>query len=144
VTEILLAIAMFTGVILLLVAVLMVARRKLVPAGDVSIIINDDPSKAIKVAPGTTLLSALAAEKIFIPSACGGKGSCGVCDVVVKEGGGQILLRPSGTEPKIKYYFELSDTVSAGESIETARARAQQRMQSLVTAFLSLAEERAR
>jgi len=96
VTEIILAIAMFTGVILLLVAVLMVARRKLVPAGDVSIVINDDPDKAIKAAPGTTLLNALAAEKIFIPSACGGKGSCGVCDVVVKEGGGEILPTETG------------------------------------------------
>ena len=95
-TEIILAIAMFTGVILLLVAVLMVARRKLVPAGDVSIVINDDPDKAIKAAPGTTLLNALAAEKIFIPSACGGKGSCGVCDVVVKEGGGEILPTETG------------------------------------------------
>ena len=95
-TEILLAIAMFTGVILLLVAVLMVARNKLVPAGDLSIVINDDPSKALTVAPGTTLLNALAAEKIFIPSACGGKGSCGVCDVVVKEGGGEILPTETG------------------------------------------------
>ena len=95
-TEIILAIAMFTGVILLLVAVLMVARRKLVPAGDVAIVINDDPDKAIKASPGTTLLNALTAEKIFIPSACGGKGSCGVCDVVVKEGGGEILPTETG------------------------------------------------
>jgi Na+-transporting NADH:ubiquinone oxidoreductase subunit F len=96
VIEVLLAIAMFTGVILLLVAILMVARRQLVPAGDVSIVINDDPEKAIKAEPGTTLLGALAAEKIFIPSACGGKGSCGVCDVVVKEGGGEILPTETG------------------------------------------------
>ena len=89
--EIVLAIAMFTGVILLLVGVLMVARSKLVPAGDVTITINDDPAKALKASPGTTLLGALAANKIFVPSACGGKGSCGVCDVIVKEGGGEIL-----------------------------------------------------
>jgi Na+-transporting NADH:ubiquinone oxidoreductase subunit F len=89
--EILLAVAMFTGIILLLVSVLMVARRKLMPAGDVSIEINEDPANTLKVPTGDTLLSALAANKIFIPSACGGKGSCGVCDVVIKEGGGEIL-----------------------------------------------------
>ena len=59
------------------------------------------------------------------------------------EGGGQILLRPSGTEPKIKYYFELSDPVTPSESIDAARSRAQERLESLVAAFLSLAEERA-
>lgn len=94
--DILLAVAMFTGIILLLVLVLMGARRRLVPAGDVAIVINEDPDKALTVEPGTTLLGALAANKIFIPSACGGKGSCGVCDVVVKEGGGDILPTETG------------------------------------------------
>lgn len=94
--EILLAVAMFTGIILLLVGILMAARRKLTPAGDVSIVINNDPSKALTVGTGTTLLGALAANRIFIPSACGGKGSCGVCDVVVKEGGGDILPTETG------------------------------------------------
>lgn len=58
-------------------------------------------------------------------------------------GDGQVLLRPSGTEPKIKYYFELSDTVATTESIETARTRAHRRLETLVADFLSLAEERA-
>lgn len=60
------------------------------------------------------------------------------------EGGGQVLLRPSGTEPKIKYYFELSDTVSEAESLPFARARAQASLESLVSSFLTLAEERTR
>lgn len=94
--EILLAMAMFTGVILLLVGVLMMAKRRLMPAGEVSIVINEDPTKALRTEPGTTLLAALASQKIFVPSACGGKGSCGVCDVVVKEGGGDILPTETG------------------------------------------------
>ncbi len=81
----------FTVIILALVAVLMVAKAKLVPSGDVTIIINDDPDKAIHTGGGVTLLNALSAQKIFIPSACGGKGSCGVCKVHVHEGGGAIL-----------------------------------------------------
>src|SRR5512139_622001 len=89
--DIVLAVVMFTGVVLLLVALLLAAKRKLVAHGDVSILINDDPAKALKVAAGGTLLGTLAEHKIFVPSACGGKGACGVCEVVVREGGGDIL-----------------------------------------------------
>lgn len=94
--DIVLAVAMFTAVVLALVAVLLSARRKLVPSGDVSIVINDDPDKALRVEAGGTLLGALAGNQIFIPSACGGKGSCGVCEVVVKEGGGELLPTETG------------------------------------------------
>ncbi len=86
-----LGVIMFTVVILLLVAVLMAAKSKLVASGDVTIVINDDPDKAIRTAAGSTLLNTLAAEKIFIPSACGGKGSCGMCKVEVASGGGSML-----------------------------------------------------
>ncbi len=88
---VLLGVFMFTVVILTLVAVLMAARNKLVAGGEVSIIINDDASKAIQVPTGGSLLNSLANNKIFIPSACGGKGSCGVCKVEVNEGGGAML-----------------------------------------------------
>jgi len=91
-----LAIAMFTTVVLLLVLLLMGARRKLVASGDVSIVVNEDPTKALKVPTGGTLLNALTSSKILIPSACGGKGSCGVCEVVVKEGGGALLPTETG------------------------------------------------
>ena len=84
-------VGMFIVVILSLVAVLMAAKAKLVPSGEVTILINDDPDKALKVASGTTLLNTLSANKIFIPSACGGKGSCGVCTVHVHDGGGALL-----------------------------------------------------
>jgi phosphomannomutase len=58
------------------------------------------------------------------------------------EGGGRVTLRPSGTEPKIKYYFELKETLGAGEPLEQARARAEQRLQRFIEAFLVLARER--
>ncbi len=95
-TEIVLGVAMFTGVILALVALLLGAKRKLVASGDVSIVINDDESKALRVPVGGSLLTALADHRIFIPSACGGKGACGVCEVVVREGGGDLLPTETG------------------------------------------------
>ena len=94
--EILTGIAMFTAVILLLVALLLAAKRKLVAHGDVSILINEDPAKALKTPAGGTLLETLSNNKIFIPSACGGKGACGVCEVIVKEGGGDLLPTETG------------------------------------------------
>jgi Na+-transporting NADH:ubiquinone oxidoreductase subunit F len=88
---ILFGVVAFLAIILALVAVLMVAKARLVSSGDVTIVINDDSDKALRTSAGSTLLNTLAANKLFIPSACGGKGSCGVCKVVVKEGGGAIL-----------------------------------------------------
>ena len=93
---IILGVGMFTFVIVSLVLVLMVARNYLVPSGEVTITINDDPDKALHVASGGTLLGTLAANQIFIPSACGGKGSCGVCKVTVEEGGGAMLPTEKG------------------------------------------------
>jgi len=86
-----LGVAMFTLTIVALVGLLMVVRRQLVATGEVTITINDDPSRAIRTPAGGTLLGTLAANKIFIASACGGKGSCGVCTVKVLEGGGAVL-----------------------------------------------------
>ncbi len=88
---VLLGMLMFTIVVLSLVIMLMIAKAKLVSSGTVSILINDDAGKALTVPVGGTLLGTLANQKIFIPSACGGKGSCGVCKVTVKEGGGALL-----------------------------------------------------
>ncbi|MGB3565470.1 MAG: NADH:ubiquinone reductase (Na(+)-transporting) subunit F [Thermoanaerobaculia bacterium] len=90
-TTVALGVFMFTFVIVSLVAFLMVARSKLVATGEVSIVVNDDAANAFITVAGGTLLGTLAAEKIFIPSACGGKGSCGVCKVNVTEGGGAML-----------------------------------------------------
>jgi Na+-transporting NADH:ubiquinone oxidoreductase subunit F len=91
-----LGVAMFTIVILSLVTVLMFAKRKLVAGGSVDILINDDPEHTLHVATGGTLLGTLADNKIFIPSACGGQGTCGVCKVKVFEGGGAMLPTETG------------------------------------------------
>lgn len=91
-----LGIVMFTVIILALVAILMVAKAKLVPSADVKIIINGDVSNPVITRSGGTLLGALAEKKIFIPSACGGKGSCGVCRVHVHKGGGEMLPTEQG------------------------------------------------
>ena len=89
--EIFLGIATFTLVVLLLVAVILIARARLVQSGDVTISINNDPEKAIVVAAGGKLLNALSSEKVFVSSACGGGGTCGQCVVKILEGGGTIL-----------------------------------------------------
>ncbi len=81
--------AFFTILVLLLVGFIVEARRYLVREGKVKIIINNE--KTLEVPPGDKLLSVLAAEKIFVSSACGGGGSCGQCKVKVLEGGGSIL-----------------------------------------------------
>ena len=82
---------MFTGIVLALVIVILLARKLLVPSGLVTLEINDDPSKTLEVPMGGKLLQTLADKKIFVPSACGGGGSCGQCKVQVLEGGGEIL-----------------------------------------------------
>ena len=81
----------FTLTIVVLVGVLLVAKSRLLPGGEVNIAINDDPDKTIITSAGATLLSTLASNQIFIPSACGGQGTCGVCKCVVREGGGSLL-----------------------------------------------------
>ena len=91
ISTIALGVVMFTSVILALVGVLLAARRRLVASGPVTIVINDDASNALTVPAGGTLLSTLAARGIFVPSACGGKGTCGVCKAEVLEGGGTLL-----------------------------------------------------
>lgn len=84
-------VAMFLFVIMTLVVVLLVAKAQLVASGDVKIMINDSAEHTLVTPAGSTLLSTLGNNKIFIPSACGGKGSCGVCKVKVHEGGGSML-----------------------------------------------------
>lgn len=91
-----LGVGMFLFVVLALVGVLMVAKSQLVSDADVKIIVNDDESKPILAKAGGTLLNTLAEQKIFIPSACGGMGSCGVCKVHIHEGGGAMLPTEKG------------------------------------------------
>ena len=81
----------FLLVILILTFGLLTAQKKLVPQGDVKIIVNGDEEHPLTVKPGVTLLTALADQNIFLPSACGGGGTCAMCRCKVDEGGGDIL-----------------------------------------------------
>ena len=85
------SVIVFTAVILLLVLTLIFAESKLLPQGAVKILINKTDDKSPSVNPGNTLLNALSNEGIFIPSACGGGGTCAQCKCQVHSGGGQIL-----------------------------------------------------
>jgi Na+-transporting NADH:ubiquinone oxidoreductase subunit F len=85
------SIVAFTLIILLLVFILLFAQSKLVTSGDVKIVINGDEENPVIVSGGSTLMSTLSSKKIFLPSACGGGGTCGECRCVVEEGGGEVL-----------------------------------------------------
>ena len=89
--EMAIGIGMFTVVVSLLVMVILFAKSKLVNTGDVTIGINGEADKSVRTPAGDKLLGALAGNNIFIPSACGGGGTCGQCRVTVKSGGGDIL-----------------------------------------------------
>ncbi|MDD8061254.1 NADH:ubiquinone reductase (Na(+)-transporting) subunit F [Shewanella metallivivens] len=89
--EMAIGIGMFTIVVCILVMVILLAKRKLVSTEDVTISINGDAEKTVRTPAGDKLLGALAGQQIFIPSACGGGGTCGQCRVKVKSGGGDIL-----------------------------------------------------
>lgn len=91
---ILLSVTVFLIAILIPVTVLVIVRKKLTPQGKVTIDINDE--KHLEVEPGKSLLNTLADEQIFLPSACGGKGNCGMCRCQVLEGGGAILPTEKG------------------------------------------------
>ena len=93
-TIILVSVGIFLLVTLLLVIVLLVAKSKLVPSGNVKLTINGE--KEAEVPIGGTLLSTLQGENIYLSSACGGSGSCGQCRCRVVEGGGEILPTETG------------------------------------------------
>ena len=84
-----LGITLFTMIVLTLVSIIVLARSKLVSSGDVNITINGE--KTVTVPAGGKLLQTLASEKLFVPSACGGGGTCAQSRVKVHAGGGSIL-----------------------------------------------------
>ncbi|MBR1643751.1 MAG: NADH:ubiquinone reductase (Na(+)-transporting) subunit F [Bacteroidales bacterium] len=117
---ILTSLVVFLVVILLLVALLLVLRAKLMPQGNVTITINDD--KQLSVPMGGTLISTLAEQHIHLPSACGGKGSCGQCKCRVVEGGGEILPTEVGffTRKQIQDHWRLGCQVKVKEDLKIA------------------------
>ena len=89
-------VCVFSLVVLFLVVSLLLARAFLIPNKLFSVAINGDTSKTLELKGGASLLIALATKGIFIPSACGGKGTCGVCKLKVTEGGGKLLATEAG------------------------------------------------
>jgi len=107
---ILFGVVMFTLIVLILVVVILFAKSKLVASGSANVVINDDPDKTVKVPMGGKLLNALADQKIFLPSACGGGGTCGECKCIVTEGGGDVLATETSklSRGQIKQNYRLS------------------------------------
>jgi len=99
----------FTGIILFLVIILAFVEKNFVKRGDCKIFINDD-AQPLLVPAGKSLLSTLANQKIFVPSACGGGGTCAMCKCQVLEGGGNILPTETGqlTRREQKSHYRLS------------------------------------
>jgi len=92
--HIIFGVSAFLVVILTLVVLILYARKKLTPQGDVKITVNGENEFIVE--PGTTLLTTLTDNKIFLPSACGGGGTCGVCRCQVLDGAGDILATETG------------------------------------------------
>ena len=90
-TPIIFAVIVFVILVMGLSMMLIYARKKLLPQGDVTIIINGDKDNPIVTSPGSSLLNALSENNIFLPSACGGGGTCAMCECRVLEGGGDVL-----------------------------------------------------
>ena len=84
-----LGVVLFTIIVIALVTIILTARSQLVSTGNVSITINGE--KTISVPAGGKLLQTLAEQKLFVPSACGGGGTCAQCRVKIHDGGGSIL-----------------------------------------------------
>jgi len=114
------SIIIFLLVIMFLVAMLLYARKKLTPQGEVTLTVNDE--KKLVVNPGSTVLSTLATEKIFLPSACGGGGTCAMCKCQVFEGGGSILPTEVGyfTRKEAQNHWRLGCQVKVKEDMSIA------------------------
>ncbi len=113
---ILYSIIVFLLIILMLVSVLIIAKEKLAPKGEVKMQIND---REFTVSPGSNLLSTLSGNDIFLPSACGGGGTCGMCKCQVVEGGGSILPTETGffTRKEQQNHWRLGCQVKVRENI---------------------------
>lgn len=114
------AVLVFVSVIMALSFMLITARKKLVPQGDVKIIVNGDKEKPLMVSPGTSLLSALSDKSVFLPSACGGGGTCAMCVCHVDSGGGDVLPTELNhlTRKEVAEHLRLSCQVKVREDME--------------------------
>lgn len=112
------SVVMFLGIMLLLVGILLFARHKLIPSGPVKVTINDD--KEIEVNSGGTLLSTLSEQGIYLPSACGGGGTCAMCKCQIFDGAGDILPTEVGyfTRKEIQDKWRLSCQVKVKQDLK--------------------------
>ena len=90
-TTIISAIIVFTAIVLALITMLIAARKRLVPQGEVKIVVNGDTENPLMVQPGSSLLNVLSDKSVFLPSACGGGGTCAMCECHITSGGGDVL-----------------------------------------------------
>ena len=113
-------VAMFTAIVLALVLVILAARSRLVSTGDVTIGINEDPEKAVTTAAGGKLLNTLSSSGVFLPSACGGGGTCAQCKCKVLSGGGEMLPteRSHFTKREEKEGWRLSCQVAVKQDMD--------------------------
>ncbi len=118
--EIAFSVGMFTAIVLALVAIILVARSRLVSTGAVHIDVNGDEEKSVTVAAGDKLLQTLATKGIFLSSACGGGGSCAQCKCKVLEGGGDILPTEEGhfNKREIREGWRLSCQVAVKQDMK--------------------------
>ncbi|MBW2476418.1 MAG: NADH:ubiquinone reductase (Na(+)-transporting) subunit F [Deltaproteobacteria bacterium] len=118
--EISLGVLIFTGIVMLLVGFILIARRWLIPAGKVILRINRDDEKKLSVEPGGKLLNVLGNQEVFIPSACGGGGTCAQCRVKVTSGGGDILPTETAhiTKREAREGYRLSCQVSVKQDMD--------------------------
>jgi Na+-transporting NADH:ubiquinone oxidoreductase subunit F len=116
---ILLGVLMFTVIVLALVAVILMARSKLVATGNIKITINDETENALEVPVGDKLLNVLSDNKIYLPSACGGGGTCGECKIIVKDGGGDVLQTETAmlNRKQIREHYRLSCQLAVKEDL---------------------------
>ncbi len=114
------SVAAFLVLILLLVTVLLIAKFKLLPSGKVLLNINNDDEHQYTVGQGITLLATLQNNKILLPSACGGGGTCGMCECTIEQGGGEILPteKPFFSRKQIKSNHRLACQVKLKEDME--------------------------
>ncbi|NCP77717.1 MAG: NADH:ubiquinone reductase (Na(+)-transporting) subunit F [Desulfuromonadales bacterium] len=119
-TEIGLGVLIFTAIVLILVVLILLARARLIPAGEITIGINHDADKQLTVEPGGKLLGVLASQDVFIPSACGGGGTCAQCRVKILSGGGDILPTETAhiNKREAKEGYRLSCQVSVKQDLE--------------------------
>ncbi len=113
-------VSLFIIIVMALVSAIVVAKHFMVNSGDVTIGINGDPDKAVQVPAGDKLLTSLANQGIFVPSACGGGGACGQCRCKVLKGGGDVIPTELGhlTKREVREGWRLACQVGVRQNME--------------------------